>query len=94
MNVALSESLETAILRRAAAAGYKSADEYVEAVVLADLNRAGPTPGPKAYPALSEETEATIREGLDDFDAGRVIVPDEAYWEAKHRRISESKAGG
>ena len=94
MNIALSESLEAAIRRRAESAGFKSADEYVEAIVMADLNRAESTTGPKVFPKLSPETEAEIQAGLDDIDAGRVVIPDDAYWEAKHQRIRESRAGG
>jgi hypothetical protein len=95
MNIALSESLESAIRRRAESAGFKSADDYVEAIVLADLSRAESATGPKVFPELSRETEASIQAGLDDIDAGRVVSPDDAYWEAKHQRIRESsRAGG
>jgi predicted transcriptional regulator len=94
MKISLSESLETAIRRRAEAAGFKTPDEYVVAVVLADLDRAGSATGSEVGPELSPETEAKIQAGLDDIDAGRVIVPDEAFWEAMHRRVREPRAGG
>jgi hypothetical protein len=89
----LPESVRAAVQRRAEAAGFASPDEYVQALVLADLNRADLGPEPKTYPELSPETLAKIQEGLDDIAAGRVIVPDEAYWEAKHRRVREPKSG-
>jgi hypothetical protein len=93
MNIALSELLEEPIRRRAEAAGFKTADEYVEAIVLADLDRAGAATAPKIYPKLSPETEARIREGLDQLDAGLGVKVDEAFWEEIHRRVREPKAG-
>jgi hypothetical protein len=93
MKIALSRSLESAIRRRAEAAGFKTADDYVEAVVLADLGRAESEAGPKSYPELSPETEAKIQAGLDQLDAGLGIRVNEAFWEEMHRRVREPQTG-
>ena len=89
MNIALNEYLVEAVRRRAMAAGYSSPDDYVEAVIRADLEQTG-EPVPEVYPELSPETEAAIHEGLD---SGAGVVADEAFWSERHRRLAERQAG-
>src|SRR5262249_27340581 len=94
LEMRLPESVGAAVQRRVEEAGFASPDEYVRALVLADLNRAGSGVKTKVYPELSPETLAMIQKGLDDVEAGRVIKVDETFWEERLRRIREPKAGG
>jgi Arc/MetJ-type ribon-helix-helix transcriptional regulator len=89
MNIALNESLEEVVRRRAEAAGYSSPDAYVEAVIRADLERTGEAV-PETYPELSPETQAAIREGLD---SGPGVVADEAFWAERYCKLAERQAG-
>ena len=89
MNIALNESLDDPIWRRAESAGYPSTNAYVEAVIRADLDRTGEAM-PEVYPELSPETQSAIREGLDS-DLG--AVADDAFWAERHRRNAERQVG-
>ncbi len=89
MNIALNESLDEALRRRAEAAGYPSPDAYVEAVIRADLEQTGAS-RPEVYPELSAETQKAIREGLD---SGPGVVADEAFWAERSRRLVEPQTG-
>ncbi len=89
----LPESVGAAVRKRAEATGFASPDEYVQTLVLADLDRADDGEEPKVYPELSQETLAKLQEGLDSVAAGRVVKVDEAFWEDMHRRVWDSKSG-
>jgi len=93
VSMRLPESVRAAVQRRVASAGFASPDDYVQALVLADLDRADPEPESKVYLELSPETLAKIQVGLDQIAAGQGIKVDEAFWEAKHRRIREPRNG-
>jgi antitoxin ParD1/3/4 len=75
LNLTMSDSLKEFVEAQAAAEGHSSAGEYVLAVLREAQKR-------KAW----ERVEELVLEGLN---SGPAIVPDEAFWEAKRRRIIE-----
>ena len=89
----LPESVGAAVRKRAEATGFATPDEYVQTLVMADLDRAGDGEGPREYPELSPETLAKLQAGLDSVAAGRVVTVDEAFWEEMHRRVWGPKSG-
>jgi hypothetical protein len=56
MKIVLNESLNGAIRRRVVASGHTSADEYVNGLIRADLERAGLIP---------RESQSAVRESID-----------------------------
>ncbi len=74
LDITLTEAMKEFLRGRVAEGDYGSAGEYVRELIRADQER-----------TAAERVDAALLEGLD---SGGSLEIDEAYWEAKRRRLT------
>ena len=92
MNIVLPDDLLPVIQRRAEARGFESPEAYVAALIDADRKQS------LTWDDLTETERREVQRIGDllekSLDSGPPIVADEAYWEAKKRRLRERRVQG